>query len=69
MPPTSLRPKQDTPIKKPSMRHFPETQAPLPTIKVVTKHSHAFNSSTATGLDKLGQLQFAEAVKGWIIGM
>ena len=55
-------------IKKPSIRLFPETQAPLPTINIVTKHSHAFNSSKAAGLDKLEQLQFAEAVKGWIVG-
>lgn len=55
-------------IKKPSIRLFPETQAPLPTVNVVTKHSHAFNSSKAAGLDKLEQLQFAEVVKGWIIG-
>jgi hypothetical protein len=57
------------PIKKPSMRLFPDTQAPLPTVNVITRHSHTFNSSTATGLDKLGQLQFAEVVKGWIVGM
>jgi hypothetical protein len=57
------------PIKKPSMRLFPETQAPLPTVNVITRHSHTFNSSTAAGLDKLGQLQFAEVVKGWIVGM
>ncbi|KAG9186504.1 hypothetical protein G6011_09612 [Alternaria panax] len=55
------------PIKEPSMRLLPERQASLPTVNVVTKHSHAFNCSTASGLDKLGQLQFAEVVKGWII--
>lgn len=56
-------------IKKPSMRLFPKTQAPLPTVNIMTKHSHTFNSSTATGLDKLGQLQFVEVLKNWIVGM
>ncbi|CAN9088433.1 unnamed protein product [Alternaria alternata] len=54
-------------IKKPSMRLFPKTQAPLPTVNIMTKHSHTFNSSTATGLDKLGQLQFVEVLKNWIV--
>jgi hypothetical protein len=73
--PTSNNPRNDPapqpkyPIMKPSMRLFPETQAPLPTIKVLTKHRHTFNSSVAAGLDKLRQLQFAEVVRGWIIGM
>jgi hypothetical protein len=61
-------PRPKYPIKKPLMHLFPEAQAPLSTIKVVTKHSHAFNSSAAAGLGKLGQLQFAEVVKRWIIG-
>jgi hypothetical protein len=56
-------------IKKPSMRLFPKTQALLPTVNIMKKHSHTFNSSTATGLDKLGQLQFVEVLKNWIVGM
>ncbi|KAF7676959.1 hypothetical protein GT037_005171 [Alternaria burnsii] len=49
------------------MRLFPKTQAPLPTVNIMTKHSHTFNSSTATGLDKLEQLQFVEVLKSWIV--
>jgi hypothetical protein len=58
------------PIRKPTMRLFPETQniKPLPTVRIVTKHSHGFNSERATGLDKLQQLQFVEQLKGMIVG-
>jgi len=57
--------------KKPSMRLFPKAQALLPTVNIMKKkkHSHTFNSSTATGLDKLGQLQFVEVLKNWMVGM
>jgi hypothetical protein len=58
------------PIRKPTMRLFPETQnvKMLPTVKIVTKHSHGFNSERATGLNKLQQLQFVETLKGMIVG-
>lgn len=36
---------------------------------VVVKHSSAFNSERATGMNKLQQLQFVEALKKIIIGM
>jgi hypothetical protein len=66
--PQNPRPK--FPIRRPSMRLFPETQNinPLPTVKIVTKHSHGFNSERATGLNKLQQLQFVEQLKGMIVG-
>ena len=64
----AARPKY--PIRKPTMRLFPETQDinPLPMVKIVTKHSHGFNSERATGLNKLQQLQFVEQLKGMIVG-
>jgi hypothetical protein len=63
-------PRPKYPIRKPTMRLFPETQniKPLPTVRIVTKHSHGFNSERATGLDKLQQLQFVEQLKGMIVG-
>jgi hypothetical protein len=52
----AARPKY--PIREPTMRLFPETQDinPLPMAKIVTKHSHGFDSERAKGLNKLQQL-------------
>jgi hypothetical protein len=42
------------PIRKPTMRLFPETQDinPLPMVKIVTKHSHGSICRTAPGHDR-----------------
>jgi hypothetical protein len=39
-----------------------------PVSNVVVKHSSAFNSKRATGMNKLQQLQFVEMLKRMIIG-
>jgi hypothetical protein len=63
-------PRPKYPIRKPTMRLFPETQniKPLPTVRIVTKHSHGFNSERATGLNKLQQLQLVQQLKDMIVG-
>jgi hypothetical protein len=64
----NARPKY--PIRKPTTRLFPETQNVnmLSTVKIVTKHSHGFNSERVTGLNRLQQLQFVETLKGMLVG-
>jgi hypothetical protein len=63
-------PRPKYPLRRPSMRLLTETQNinPLPTVKIVTKHSHGFNSERATGLNKLQQLRFVGLLKGMIVG-
>jgi hypothetical protein len=56
------------PIWRPTMRLFPETQVPLPTVKIATRHSNSFNSERATGMNRLQQLQFVEKLKNCIVG-
>jgi hypothetical protein len=44
-----------------------QNEAPLVT-DVVVRHSSAFNSERASGMNKIQQLQFVEVVKRMIIG-
>jgi hypothetical protein len=44
-----------------------QNEAPLVT-DVVVRHSRVFNSERASGMNKVQQLQFVEAVKRMIIG-
>ncbi|KAF1837618.1 hypothetical protein BDW02DRAFT_565923 [Decorospora gaudefroyi] len=55
------------PIRKPTMRLFPHTQSPLPTVEIVTAHSCSFNSERAMGMDKLAQMTFIRRLKDEII--
>lgn len=51
------------------MRLFPDTQDALSNEYITTKHSNAFNSERASGMNKLQQLQYIAMLKDIIIGM